>query len=191
MTKDTGARLSIFIYPSTGTNMGTGAVLNSPPAKWPYQPKLLQVHTPLPYPLPSLCSWGAWQCFFIPSKLTGAPLLCLCSGLDKAGLALDHCICLAGICPSLPATLSLRVTPECLTRDTGTGGKHSSAPSQARRSDVQGTHGARSSSLLLCTASHPGPFPEHIPGSRGSSKSLPDEGAFLGFVKPRTVWEHR
>lgn len=55
---------------------------------------------------------------------------------------------------------------------------------------MKGTHGARGSSQRLCTASHPGPFPQHTPGSRGSSKSLPDEGAFLGFVKPRAVWEH-
>lgn len=56
---------------------------------------------------------------------------------------------------------------------------------------MQGTHGARSSSPLLRNASHPGPFPQHTPGSQESSKSLPDEGAFLGFVKPRAVWEHR
>lgn len=121
MAEDTGAFPSIFICPSTGTNMGTGPVLNSPPAKWPYQPKVLQVHTPLPYPPPRLCSWGAWQCFPIPYKLTDAPLLFPCSGLDAAGLGLDHCIHLAGICPSLPATLSLSVTPGSPPRDTGTG----------------------------------------------------------------------
>lgn len=55
---------------------------------------------------------------------------------------------------------------------------------------MKGTHGVRGSSQRLCTASHPGPFPQHTLGSRGSSKSLPDEGAFLGFMKPRTVWEH-
>lgn len=56
---------------------------------------------------------------------------------------------------------------------------------------MQGTHGARGSSQWLRAASHPGPFRQHTLGSRGSSKSLPDEGAFLGFVKPRAVWEHR
>lgn len=71
----------------------------------------------------------------------------------------------------------------------------SSAPCKAGRRELQGTHGAKGSSQWLCAASHPGPFPPpappHTPGSRGSSKSLPDEGAFLGFVKPRAVWEHR
>lgn len=56
---------------------------------------------------------------------------------------------------------------------------------------MKGTHGVRGIFQQLHTASHPGPFPQHTLGSQGSSKSLPDEGAFLGFTKPRTVWEHR
>lgn len=64
-----------------------------------------------------------------------------------------------------------------------------SPPGQRR--DLQGTHGVSGSSPWLRATSHPGLFPQHTPGSRGSSKSLPDEGAFLGFVKPRAVWEHR
>lgn len=54
MAKETRARSSIFVRPSTPTNVGTGAELNSSSTKWPYQPEVLRASPPsllLPQPL--------------------------------------------------------------------------------------------------------------------------------------------
>lgn len=76
---------------------------------------------------------------------------------------------------------------------------------EVRAGRCQGAHPAPRAGRGICRLWAPvgrGAAPQgHLParplppctqrGPGGSSKSLPDEGAFLGCVKPRAVWEHR
>lgn len=105
MAKETKAHSSIFIHPSTGTNVATEARLNSPHTKWPYQPKVLRaspnsVFSPQPLSLGTMA--GAFPTLTEPwvpprsASALGWAWTTVSTWLGPAHPSLSPCPCVLG-----------------------------------------------------------------------------------------------